>query len=143
MDLTLPIGDFVLNVRVAMIIKTDKGFIFEKHRDNYYFVVGGRVKAGESSKEAIKREVFEELGILLKNFYLRAVIENFFISGVRKFHEICFVYQTEDILEKEFSQEFFVYNKEEINNIDLKPEIMKEVIIAGSKGILHVVSKNT
>ena len=78
---------------------------------------------------ALNRKVFEELGVTITNFDLKAVIENFFVLGVRKFHEICFVYQTDEVLEKELSSGFAVFDKTEIEKIDLKPEIMKKIIV--------------
>jgi 8-oxo-dGTP pyrophosphatase MutT (NUDIX family) len=142
MDLTLPIGDMVLNMRVALIVKTKDGFIFEKHKSGYYFVIGGRIKAGESSGAALKREVYEELSVSISNFRLKAIIENFYVSRDKKVHEICFVYQTEDVLEKELSSEFFMYPQAEIQDIDIQPRVMKEVIISESKQILHLITNN-
>jgi 8-oxo-dGTP pyrophosphatase MutT (NUDIX family) len=141
MDLTLPIGDVVLNIRVALIVKTKKGFIFERHKTGYYFLVGGRVKAGESSEQAVRREAMEEIGIPIKNLKMKAIIENFYISHEKQVHELCFVYQTEEIVEKEFGKEFFIYNKAEIDKIDLQPKIMGEVIVSENKEILHLISK--
>jgi 8-oxo-dGTP diphosphatase len=143
MDLTIPVGDVVLNIRVALIINTNKGVIFEKHKESdYYFLVGGRIKAGESSEEALKREVFEELGIEINNFTLKSVIENFFVFDTQNVHEICFVYQTEDILKKDLGPEFHTFNKSEIGNLNLKPEIMKKVIAYEGKEILHLITKD-
>lgn len=139
MDLTIPIGDTVLNIRVALIIKTNEGIIFEKNKSGYYFLVGGRIKAGESSEVALKREVFEELGIVINNFTLKSMIENFFVLNNKTIHEICFVYQTEEIIEKDFGPEFYTFNKPDIDSIDLKPEIMKKVIAHEGKEILHLI----
>jgi 8-oxo-dGTP diphosphatase len=142
MDLTIPIGSVILNIRVALIIKTNKGIIFEKHKDDYYFLVGGRIKAGESSEDALRREVFEELGIEINNFTLKSVIENFFVFDSRNVHEICFVYQTEDILEKDLGPEFHTFDNLEISNLNLKPEIMKEVISYEGREILHLITRD-
>ncbi len=142
MDLTIPIGNVVLNIRVALLIKNNKGFIFEKHKDDYYFAVGGRIKAGESSEQALKREVFEELGIEINNFILKSVIENFFVFDTKTVHEICFVYQTDETLENVLSPEFYTFDKSEISNLNLKPEIMKKVIAYDGKEILHLITKD-
>jgi len=142
MDLTIPVGDTVLNIRVALLIKNDQGYIFEKYNDEFCFVVGGRVKVGESSEEALKREVFEELGISFSNFTLKSIIENFYLYNERTVYEICFVYQTEDIFEKDLGPEFLVCSKSEIADLNLRPEIMKKVILDDGKEILHLIVKN-
>ena len=60
MDLTLPIEDKILNIRVAVILKTKIGYVLEKSKNGYFFVLGGRIKINESSEQAARREVFEE-----------------------------------------------------------------------------------
>jgi 8-oxo-dGTP pyrophosphatase MutT (NUDIX family) len=90
-DLTIFVNDIKLNIRVAVIIETDEGYIFEKDpKWYYYFIVGGRIKTNETSVEAAKREIYEELGIELENFTIKAIVENFFEENNIKYQEICF-----------------------------------------------------
>jgi 8-oxo-dGTP pyrophosphatase MutT (NUDIX family) len=70
MDLSIPIQDTTLYIRVAGIIKTNSGYLFEwdKSRQSYIYTVGGKIKLNETSEEALKREVFEEIGFEFKKF---------------------------------------------------------------------------
>ena len=68
-DMTVPCEEGVLNIRVgAIIMKNNKILMVgNKVRPEYLYSVGGRIKFGETSEEAIVREVFEETGINVKN----------------------------------------------------------------------------
>ncbi len=142
-DLTIELGDTKLNIRVAVLIKTKNGYVFEKNPEGFYFVIGGRVKINESSEQAAKREVFEEVGINLEKVKMRAVIENFFSVGSDKyFHEICFVYLAEELHELNLGSNFKEFNDMEIDDVDLRPEIMKEIIRGDDNELIHVIYKN-
>lgn len=139
MDLTIQLETITLNIRVAVLIKKEGGFILEKNKGGYYFPVGGRVKAGETSEEAAKREVFEELSVVVEGLKLRAIVELFFCSEDSHVHEICFVYSVSDIDDLKLAEEFGVYTLEQIESIDFRPEVIKEVIKSNSNNILHLM----
>lgn len=97
-DITVKCNDGIVNVRVgAIIIKDNKVLMARNDRDPYYYSVGGRIQFGESSEQAIKREVKEELGLDLEIDRLGFVHENFFMGDFgeydgKLFYEICFYY---------------------------------------------------
>lgn len=141
MDLTLPAGEFILNVRVHIVVETNNnGFLFFKSKNGHYACVGGRVKAGESSKQAAQRELEEETGIKLEQdkFKLISLIENFYtdIINQNKYHEIGFVYFIEEKIDLQNISENFVLEhdlveipKHEINNHNVLPVVIKEIIL--------------
>jgi len=141
MDLTIPLDSITLNIRVAVLIKKEGGFVLEKSKGGYYFPVGGRVKAGETSEEAAKREIFEELGIVVENVILKAVVELFFGNTNGHVQEICFVYSTPEVHNLNITNEFGVYTLEEIETIDFRPQIIKEVMMSDDNKILHLTMK--
>ena len=62
-DMCVRLGEGVINIRVgAIIIKDNKLLMVKNNKDDYYYSVGGRIQFGETAKQAIKREVKEELG---------------------------------------------------------------------------------
>lgn len=69
----------IFNYRVGAIIHNDDRFLMAYDADeDIYYSVGGRVRLNETMKEALKREVREECGILDFDFRLLAIHENFF-----------------------------------------------------------------
>src|SRR5574344_633276 len=96
MDISLEIEDYILNYRVAGLFRKD-GKILVHHSINKTHVTlpGGRVKIGEDSITALKREIKEEIGKECEITKNVAVIENFFEQNSKKYHEILLVYGAE------------------------------------------------
>ena len=89
-------SNFKFNFRVAgMFINGNKILLQKCKKDNYYSLIGGRVKYGETTFEALKREIEEELGIKIskRNTKLTNVSENFFNYEGKRFHELLFIYK--------------------------------------------------
>lgn len=78
-DMTVLCDDGVLNVRVgAIIMKDGKVLMVGNEKSDYLYSVGGRIKFGETSEEAVVREVLEETGVKLEIDRLGFVHENYF-----------------------------------------------------------------
>lgn len=60
--------------------------------DGYHRLVGGSVEFGETHRDAIRREVREELGAAIHELTFLAVVENIFRIDGEPGHEIVFVY---------------------------------------------------
>lgn len=142
MDLTLDVDQFKLNIRVAVLIRTDKGLLFEKGKDGYCFALGGRVKINESSLDAAKREVFEEISVEVSDLKLVSLIENFFVKGASSVHEICFVYSGNSIVTTELPGNIVAIKREDFQEKDIRPEIIKKIIIEEQGGISHFIVKS-
>ena len=97
-DITLPIEDGYVNVRVGAIIRKDGRFLMVGNdREDYYYSVGGRVQFGESMEQAVRREVLEETGVALEIDRLGFVHEDFFYADVpskrgKPVYELAFYY---------------------------------------------------
>lgn len=138
MDLTLPVEDKILNIRVAVILKTKIGYVLEKSKNGYFFILGGRIKLNESSEEAAKREAFEEVGVKLNELKLKAVIENFYTNNDEKqVQEICFVYLASSQENMNLIDGLAEYTTQQINDIDLRPIVLKQIILSEGKEISH------
>jgi len=80
-DLCLSCGEGILNIRVGAIIMRDgKILMVGNENADYLYSVGGRIKFGETAKEAVIREVLEETGIQMEVDRLGFVHENFFFG---------------------------------------------------------------
>lgn len=82
MDLTFHTNQGCFNYRVgAVILRDGKLLLMHNDKEDIYYTVGGRVQFGESTQEAILREVREELAIELE------------IDRPLCFHESFYVYE--------------------------------------------------
>ena len=95
-DLTIKIENTNLNLRVAILVNTPSGFIFEKSKEGYFYAIGGRIKLHETSKQAAHRELFEELMLKDVNLRLTSIIKNFFkINTETDCQEVNFVFKAD------------------------------------------------
>jgi 8-oxo-dGTP pyrophosphatase MutT (NUDIX family) len=140
MDLAINLDDTLLYIRVAAIIKSRNGFLFEKNPHGYIYLVGGKIKLNESSEEALKREVFEETGMNVANFKLQAVMENIYESkDMNKVHEICFMYEVEDLFTGELPPTFIEITPQNVDNYDVRPKPMYDLIKNTRQEFMHIV----
>lgn len=93
MDINVSSPAQAFRLRAGAIIIENERLLTVRH-DLYdgYYTVGGRIRLGESSEEAILREAYEETGLPLKIDRLLFIHESFFPAGGRAHHEVCFYY---------------------------------------------------
>lgn len=153
-DISVDFEDGKFNYRAALLIeKDDKVYVECNPEIDYVTLPGGRVKLLESSTGALRREIYEEMGILLneEDMDIKSIIENFFEFDNKKIHELYFLY----VLKSELTDERFKegmknkdseYNyyrwvkKEDLAKEKLLPEVLREV--TKSKKIERVVVNN-
>lgn len=146
MDIDVDVDIYRFLVRCSAIV-TDKEYkkvlLFRVKGREEYLLPGGRVCFMENSDDAIKREMKEELGID-SSYKLVCVNENFIKE--RNIQSIEFIYHTviDDIdniksIENK-NQEFIVVNICDIDNYNLKPDTLKEVIKNRNNSIVHNIN---
>ncbi len=141
-DLTLKTDLGYFNHRVAGVIINNNKLLAQKNMvDNTYYLVGGRVSFGESTEDALAREIKEELKIEIHDYKPLWVNECFFVEGGRAFHEIGMYYLV-DVSDTEFNrfEESFELNEEDrtncyewldidmLDNVVLYPQFIKNEI---------------
>lgn len=131
-DINFDVEGIVVSVRSCGIINNgDKILLHKKRYDNFYALVGGRVKVNESTIAAVKREFYEELNINVDVVKQLCCIENFFKYDDKIHHELMFVYllKTSDIIPSEsfiIDENFFCwFDKSNFRNIKIKPNIFE------------------
>lgn len=77
-DMCVPCDDGMLNIRVGAIIVKDGKILMAGDERKYLYTVGGRIKFGETTEEAVVREVMEETGVKMEIDRLGFVLENYF-----------------------------------------------------------------
>ena len=92
-DISLHSENMHFRLRVsALIIHDGRLLAVRSAGQNICYTVGGRVRLGESSEEAVIREAYEETGIHLEIDRLLFIQESFFTFQNDKYHEIAFHY---------------------------------------------------
>lgn len=120
-DIKISIDDIQFKAKVVCIVKTNRGFLFEKSDYDYIFVVGGKVSINETLEEAVKREMQEELGMDVRSTTLCAVIENLYGKGSQKIHEMNFVYTVHDVFTGPIPEGFLEVPPEDLEKFDIRP----------------------
>lgn len=85
----------VFNLRVVgVFVDGDCVLIHRSVNDDFWTPPGGRAELGESTREAVAREMREELQVEVEVGKLLWVVEYFFPWQERIFHEVTFYYHT-------------------------------------------------
>lgn len=138
----------------GILIKDDKMLFIKSNEENYYYMIGGAVHHGETSKSCIEREIFEESGIMAHAKYLAVVCENFFKGRGGKIdgldcHTLEFYYFMEienlDALKEktDTGEELIWLTLDDIEKNNIKPAFIKERIreILNSKQTIHILEE--
>lgn len=97
-----------------------------------FLLPGGRLNLMENSKEAIAREIMEELDVNLDDYRLISIEEN--IVKDTKFHMIELVYYAEidnfDMIKSldDGWDKFKIFDIDDIENVDIRPKTIKKLI---------------
>ena len=140
------------NFRVAAIIfDNNKILLHKKKRYDFWILPGGRLEMGEDTKDGVKRELQEELGIN-ENLELKYIVEAFFYLEEIIYHELCFYYLTNINSIKNninHTEEFYglddkndIFKWIPLNDIDkynLKPKFLKYKLKNIDNRLEHIV----
>ena len=122
-----------INVVVAIIENNNLYFIAKRNRNKHlglqWEFPGGKVEGNESFKEALVREIFEELNITI-NIYTKITEENFKDDkiNVKIHYYLCSI--KEGIIKLAEHEDYLWIEKKNINQYDL---------VAGDKKILPLI----
>lgn len=158
MDLKIKTEKEEFHVRTCGIIKQENKFLIMRvNKSDYYHIPGGHIEIGEDSEQALIREIKEEIGCDVQKASLFAIQENFWIRNSRSCHGIEFYYIMESKQQLEMKDyekieidkgeekmlEFMWVTAEELKNIDLKPNNIRDMLINGEylKGLAHHIRK--
>lgn len=137
-DITFLYKDAGFNFRVAAFVKCGDYMLLQKSEGaDFWNLVGGRVKLGESTEEAIARELLEELGIE-SDKELIWIAENFFMWQGHHAHEMLYIFKVE--LDESCFEKFENFkvidsqdeytkwvHKDDIKNYVCKPNLLYDI----------------
>ncbi len=154
MDLTLRTEMGLFNHRVAAVIVHNNKLLAQKNvKTNEYYLPGGRINYGESSEEAIKREIREELGVTVIDYSSLWINECFFVDSGTRFHEVGIYYLVnlentqfnnyEPVFELTEGSRVNTYEWLDIDSLDsiaLYPLFVKTEIKNPDKTLKHIIT---
>lgn len=151
-DISIFIGDIKFNFRVGLLIICDDKFLleFEPNSSNSC-LPGGRVKTGETTIKALKREIQEEMHYNLKDddVFLKGIVENFFTIEDKKFHELFYVYKMkinknhelfrDDLINYDSDNSYYKWIKySDIDNINFVPNNVKKWLLTDNLEVMTI-----
>lgn len=110
----------------AIFVENNRALFATNEAKDYYYPIGGAVELGESTEQAVIREVLEETGIRARIDRLVFVQENFFIrdDGTAKglnCHEITFFFLMKPIEKSNLSGHSFISNNTFVEHTEWIP----------------------
>ncbi len=100
---------------------------------NHYFFPGGHIEYGETAVNALKRELYEELGVRIKKCVFIGTVENIYKEDGETHHEINLVFDVSvdkiHAKSKEDHIEFIFLNKKEFASGKILPFVLQKSII--------------
>lgn len=144
MDFRTIVNQETFGVRATALIVRD-GKILLTERDGLYYTIGGAIEVGESTCDAVKREVFEELGIEVVVKDLAFIVENFFAEGNRNWHNIEFHYLVEPLteppsqmMEDQMEQACYWVDIKELADYAIVPTFLKKELPRWEGQLVHI-----
>ncbi len=148
-------GEYTCHLRTVGVLVKDGKVLVQRERDGEeYALPGGTVKTGETTQETLIREFKEETGADIRIQKLLWTEETFWEWNGNKVHGIEFYYLAEAVAGCEISDNGeFVSQKdncnvllgwmpiEELKNITIYPEFVKEEIVYLNGPSKHFVSR--
>ena len=142
-DISVMIDGVKFNFRVGVIFENN-GRILLETGDNIDFSVipGGRVQTLETVKQALIREVMEELEIDISEYKINfvSIIENFFVMDETKYHELyyvfrvkldddCIITKQDNFINKDSGKSSYTWvDMDKLDSIKILPVELKDVI---------------
>ncbi len=144
-DIRVELGLSKFDVRACGLLRHQGELLVSTEVDGTQTLSGGAIKIGETSEEAVIRELKEETNLDVEVNRLVAIVENFFTYENKPYQQIIFVYE---LALKEPSQKIKCLEKvnvhwvkeNEVNN--LKPVILNEIVQIKDNQLKHFVNKD-
>lgn len=125
-------NEFELIVR-ALIIREKKILVCQTVGRDYFFLPGGHIEYSENMKDALSRELYEELGARVVGSQFIGGIENLFTQDGETRHEISFMFHVdidlEEIVSKEEHVSFYWFTYDEFINQNIVPPAIKDAVM--------------
>ncbi|MGX7775904.1 NUDIX hydrolase [Streptococcus pluranimalium] len=148
MDFRTKVNHHSFGVRVsALMLKKDKLYLAKSPKDEYY-LLGGAIFVNELSEEAIKREVYEEVGVDIEVEQLAFIVENQFSLEDNDYHQIEFLYLVTPLSEPNPEMEEGGQQRRcewihlnDLESINLNPAFLKKALNNWNGKLQHFLNR--
>lgn len=118
----------------GIVIYNDKILLCKNLKHGYYFLPGGHIEEGESSEQAFRREMIEEIGKVTENVKHVFEFKNSFRQEEKEYNEVVYVYLTtlqdyENIKSLENHIEFDWISLNDFSTVNFKPKQITDEIL--------------
>lgn len=141
---------------VAIVIRGDDVLLHRAEGDDFWALPGGRVESGEEASTAVVRELHEELGLVVQPGPLVLLVENFFVYGGLKHHEVGMYFKVEAQAGSRVLTEpgpyrgvegarelvFDWFARSALGNVDVRPSFLAQTLAADRIAFTHVVQRD-
>jgi ADP-ribose pyrophosphatase YjhB (NUDIX family) len=149
-DATVQIEGVRLNLRVGAIIRNENQVLICRFpAKSWWFLPGGRVKLLENTRDALERELTEEIGPNFEVLRVRASSENFFAQDGEPFHEICTYYSVKWLGEKESPEmkqsfeEFRWLDLDSLAEVEILPSFVVDLLRDPKGDHCHIIHRQS
>ena len=109
-------SDKIRVIVICVFQHGDRILVFEDYDKSkgtpYYRPLGGGVEFGETTEQALKREIKEEIGEEITDLNLLSVLENLFTLEGKPGHEIVYVYDGRFLDKSAYGRDSFTVREE-------------------------------
>lgn len=151
-NITLKVDNGQFIYRVAAIILYGDKLLMNKHIDyDCYYTVGGKVKFGESTEQAVIREVREETQHDYEIDQLAFIQERFFYFNGIDQQEVIFYYfmkenEVTNYLNGKYTDQgtdesMYLVDIQSLKDKNIVPEFFKTIDLKKRAGIQHIISR--
>jgi 8-oxo-dGTP pyrophosphatase MutT (NUDIX family) len=141
---------------VAIVVRGEDVLLHRAEGDDFWALPGGRVESGEEATTAVVRELQEELGLVIRPGPMALLVENFFVYGGVKHHEVGLYFTAEAqpgsrVLTEpgpyrgvEGARElvFAWFSRSALKEVDLRPDFLADALAMQDLAFRHVVQRD-
>ncbi|MFI3052949.1 NUDIX hydrolase [Streptococcus sp. 2018WUSS102] len=137
----------IFGVRATGLVVQDEKLYLVKSPEGNYYTLGGAIQLGETTKEAVQREMQEELGIDVEVGPLAFIVENQFSLQEKSYHQIEFLYLVTPLSEPVTYLEEGASIRQcewvafaDLENLDLNPAFLKTELVGWKGQLQHFIN---
>ncbi|WP_024416998.1 NUDIX hydrolase [Streptococcus suis] len=149
MDFRTVVGNQSFGVRATGLVVQDEKLYLVKSPEGIYYTLGGAIQLGETTEEAVQREMQEEIGIDVEVGPLAFIVENQFTLQEKSYHQIEFLYivtplsnPATNLEEGNFIRQCEWVTFADLEKLDLNPAFLKTELANWDGQLKHFMNKD-